>query len=88
MHESRLVADLIGEAVRIANVNGAEDVTEVLIDIGALSHVTAESLESHLVEAAEGTAVEQAEFTITKSADTAAADALDIRLVSMKIGDG
>lgn len=69
-------------------MNEAEDVTEVLIDIGALSHVTAESLESHLAEAAVGTVVEHTAFSITKSTDTAAADALDIRLVSMKIGDG
>jgi hydrogenase nickel incorporation protein HypA/HybF len=88
MHESRLVTDLIREAVRVANLNRAEDIPEVLIDIGALSHVTPESLESHLIEAAVGTVVEETAFTITKSADTSAADALDIRLVSMKIGDG
>ena len=87
MHESRLVADLIRETVRIADLNGSEGVSEVLIEIGALSHVTPESLESHLVEAASGTVVEQAAFAITKSADTSASDALDIRLVSMKIGD-
>lgn len=88
MHESRLVTELIGKAVRIADLNGAEDVPEVVISIGALSHVTPGSLQSHLVEAAVGTVVEPTTFTITKSVDTSAADALDIRLVSMKIGDG
>jgi hydrogenase nickel incorporation protein HypA/HybF len=89
MHESKLVADLIAEAVRIADMNGSEDVREVSLAIGALSHVTPESLESHLVEAAAaaGTVVGETTFKVTKSADTSAADALDIRLVSMTIGD-
>jgi hydrogenase nickel incorporation protein HypA/HybF len=87
MHESRLVADLIEEAVRIADMNGSADVREVSLAIGALSHVTPESLQSHLVEAAAGTVVGETTFKVTKSADTSAADALDIRLVSMTIGD-
>ncbi len=88
MHESRLVADLIGEAIRVAGLNGSQDVREVSVDIGALSHVTTASLESHLKEAARDSVVENATVTITKSEDTSAVDALDIRLVSMKIGDG
>lgn len=87
MHESRLVADLIEEAVRIASANDSEDVRRVEIHIGALSHVTPLSLESHLEEAANGTVMDEATFTISKSMDTSADDALDIRLVSMTIGD-
>lgn len=87
MHESRLVADLINEAVRIAVANNSEDIRRVDVHIGALSHVTPLSLESHLAEAARGTVVSEATFSITKSADIASDDALDIRLVSMTIGD-
>lgn len=87
MHESRLVTDLINEAVRIAVANDSEDVRRVEVHIGALSHVTPVSLESHLEEAASGTVVSEATFSITKSADTSSDDALDIRLVSMTIGD-
>lgn len=87
MHESRLVADLIDEATRVAEINGASDVQEVYVSIGALSHVTAASLESHLREAAAGSVTENATFSVTKSSDTSALDALDIRLVSMTIGD-
>jgi Zn finger protein HypA/HybF involved in hydrogenase expression len=87
MHESRLVADLINEAVRIAVANNSEDIRRVDVHIGALSHVTPLSLESLLAEAASGTVVSEATFSITKSADIASDDALDIRLVSMTIGD-
>lgn len=87
MHESRLVAELIDEAARVAQLNGATDVQEIRVSIGALSHVTAASLESHLCEAAIGSATEDATFSVTKSSDTSALDALDIRLVSMTIGD-
>lgn len=87
MHESRLVADLINEAVRVAEVNNTSDVRQVLVEIGALSHVTPESLRSHLEEAAFGTVVGNTSFEITKLADTSAADALDVRLVSLTIGD-
>ena len=87
MHESRLVTHLIDEAVRIADLNSPERVQEVKVSIGALSHVTPLSLESHLREAATGTSIDGATMTITKSTDAYAADALDVRLVSMSIGE-
>jgi Zn finger protein HypA/HybF involved in hydrogenase expression len=86
MHESRLVTELVDEAVRIAGLNDAEKVHEMRVSIGALSHVTPLSLESHLKEAAAGTSIEEASFNVTKSADPHAPDALDVRLVSMTIG--
>lgn len=86
MHESRLVTELVDEAVRIAESNGSEKVHEMRVSIGALSHVTPLSLEGHLQEAAAGTSIEQASFNVTKSADPYAPDALDVRLVSMTIG--
>jgi Zn finger protein HypA/HybF involved in hydrogenase expression len=87
MHESRLVTDLVDEAVRIAVSNDSEKVHEMRVSIGALSHVTAPSLESHLIEAATGTLIEETTFRVTKSTDPYASDALDVRLVSMTIGD-
>lgn len=86
MHESRLVTELVDEAVRIAGLNDSETVHEMRVSIGALSHVTPLSLESHLQEAAAGTSIEEASFKVTKSADPYAPDALDVRLVSMTIG--
>ena len=87
MHESRLVADLVEKAVRVAEVNTSGHVHEMQVSIGALSHVTPLSLESHLQDAATGTVIEQATFTVTKSTDPYAADALDVRLVSMTVGE-
>jgi Zn finger protein HypA/HybF involved in hydrogenase expression len=87
MHESRLVTDIVDEAVRIAVLNDSGSVREMQVSIGALSHVTPLSLESHLREAATGTLIEEAAFTITKSCDPYASDALDVRLVSLTVGE-
>ena len=57
MHESRLVADIVDEAVRVATLNDSESVREMQVSIGALSHVTPLSLENHLREAAAGTPI-------------------------------
>lgn len=86
MHESRLVEDLIRESIEVAERNGSGEVIEVIVSIGALSHVTAQSLKSHLDGAADGSALENTTFAVTKSSDTSADDALEIRLVSMTIG--
>lgn len=87
MHESKLVTNLVDEAVRIAELNNFETVHEVKLSIGALSHVTPLSLESHVKEAAHGTPIDDATVTVTKATDLYAADALDVRLVSMKVGE-
>lgn len=86
MHESKLVTNLVDEAVRIAESNDSERVHEMRVSIGALSHVTPLSLESHLHDAATGTLMEDSTFTVTKSTDPHAPDALDVRLVAMTIG--
>ena len=88
MHESKLVANLVDEGVRIAKLNDSDTIHEMRVSIGALSHVTPVSLETHLQEATPGTLIEHAEFTITKSTDPYAPDALDVRLVSITIGEG
>jgi Zn finger protein HypA/HybF involved in hydrogenase expression len=88
MHESRLVMDLVEEAVRVAEINGSENVHEMQVSIGALSHVTPLSLKSHLEDATKGTIIDHATFTIAKSTDPYSPDALDVRLVSMTVGEG
>lgn len=88
MHESRLVTDLVDEAVRIAESKDSAKVHEMRVSIGALSHVTPVSLESHLQKVATGTLIEEATFKVTKSTDPFAPDALDVRLVSMTICEG
>ncbi len=87
MHESRLVADLIDRIERELLRSGAARVTGVRIEIGALSHVTVETLRSHLEEAAAGTAAEGAALSITKGTDHTAPGAQDVRLVSITVDD-
>jgi len=88
MHESKLVTNLVDEAVRVAELNSSDKVRDVTLSIGALSHVTPLSLESHMKDAAHGTLIADATLTITKATDPYAADALDVRLVSMRVGEG
>ncbi|MCL1599834.1 MAG: hydrogenase maturation nickel metallochaperone HypA [Actinomycetia bacterium] len=88
MHESRLVADLVKRIDEEAVRSGARRVQEVRIEIGALSHVTPESLRSHMELAAHGTTAETATFVITKMTDHTEVNALDVRLVSITVEDG
>jgi len=88
MHESRLVADLVDHVVGAAERAGSHRVESVRIEIGALSHVTPESLRSHMEMAAQGTPAEGATFDITKSTDHTASDAMDVRLVSITVEGG
>ena len=85
MHESRLVADLIDHIEEAARGAGASRVERVTIEIGALSHVTPETLRDHLHVAASGTLTDGATFAITKATDHSRDDALDVRLVSITV---
>ena len=44
MHESRLVAELVDEAVRIAGLNDSEKVREMRVSIGAEEETAAQAL--------------------------------------------
>jgi len=88
MHESRLVTDLLRRIDEEAVRSGSLSVQQVRIEIGALSHVTPESLRRHMELAAHGSAAEAATFVITKATDHTDANAMDVRLVSITVGDG
>ncbi len=87
MHESRLVADLVNRIEEELTRSGARRVTGVRIEIGALSHVTPESLREHLVLATGESAIGEPIFEITKATDTSDPTALDVRLVSISVAD-
>lgn len=86
MHESRLVTDILTEIDRVAAANGVDHVSVVRIEIGALSHVTPDGLAGHLSMMSTGTVADGAELDITKSTDSDAPDALEVRLVSIVAG--
>ncbi len=86
MHESRLVTDILTEIDRVAAANGVDHVSEIRIEIGALSHVTPDGLARHLSMMSTGTVADGAELAITKSIHNDAPDALEVRLVSIVAG--
>lgn len=87
MHESRVVADLVAKITEVASENGSEHVDAVLIQLGAMSHLTPESFKSQFEVFAAGTPAEKARLDITRADDVFADTARDIRLVSVRMGD-
>lgn len=87
MHESRLVADLVNRIEEEVARSGASRVLGARLQIGALSHVTPESLREHLVLAIGESAIGVPIFEITKMTDTSDPTALDVRLVSISVAD-
>ena len=88
MHEARLVRDLVTEITRVAEADGTDHIDLVRIEIGALSHVTPDSLEGHFELLAHGTPAERATLDITRSTDRTASFAHDVRLVSVGVRSG
>ena len=85
MHEARLVRDLLAKIEEIADEEHADHVEGVKIEIGAMSHVTPESLEGHFELLTHHSPCEHAHLEFTKSTDVAAPHAYDIRLVSVTV---
>jgi len=87
VHESRLAADIIRQAAKVATNNDSGRVQIVRIKIGALNHATPRTLANLLEDMALGTSIQGATFEISKSEDMTDPKALDVRLVSMTVGD-
>jgi len=88
MHEARLVRDLVAEIAKVADAEGTDHIDLVKIEIGALSHVTPESLEGQFELLAHGTPAAEAVLDISQSADRTADFAHDVRLVSVGVRSG
>lgn len=86
MHESRIVTDILSAIEKAAEANDVQHVEAARIEIGALSHVTPEGFAGHFTLVAEGTVADGARLDISKSDDSDAPGALDIRLVSITAG--
>ena len=85
MHEARLVRDLVSKIEEIAEEEHVDHIEGVKIEIGAMSHVTPESLEGTFELLTHHTVAEHADLDISKGMDSAAPDAYDIRLVSVSV---
>ena len=88
MHEARLVRDLVDEIDRVAAREHADHIHTVRIEIGALSHVTPDSLQGTFELLAHGSPAQDAHLDISRSEDQYAIDAHDVRLVSVSVEDG
>ena len=66
MHEMSLTESIVDIAVEAARKEGAQRVTRVVVDVGALSHVEPEALEFCFAAVSRGTLAEGARLEITR----------------------
>lgn len=88
MHEARLVRDLIREATRVAEAEGAARVESIHIEIGGASHVTPDSLTGQFELLSSDTPLEHSRLIVERPTDPAGRTSHDIRLVSIEIPEG
>ena len=88
MHEEALLRDLRRKIREVAHQQGDLPVRGVRIWIGALAHVTPESLRGRWPEVVAGTPAEAARLAIDVSEDTSDPHAQGIRLVELTVEDG
>ncbi len=85
MHEHALMADLTRKIETTAVEGGAERVTRVVVQLGALSHFTPEHFREHFVDASRGTVAQGAEVVATLNDDISAPHANDVLLESVEL---
>jgi hydrogenase nickel incorporation protein HypA/HybF len=85
LHEHALMADLTRKIEATATAGGAERVTRILVQLGALSHFTPEHFREHFVDASRGTVAQGAEVVATLSEDITAPHANDVLLESVEL---
>lgn len=82
MHESHVAADLVAEAIRIAEAEEAP-IRQVRLRIGANSHIQPEALRMHFTACAAGSASDRATVVIEPTREP---DTDGVRLVSVTVG--
>lgn len=85
MHEMSLLADLMDKIKMLAREHEAEEITEVTVRLGALSHISAGHFREHFEHAARGTLAEEARLTVVEDDDMNAPHAQDIMLESVDL---
>jgi hydrogenase nickel incorporation protein HypA/HybF len=81
MHEQATMRDLVRHIVTVAEAEGASSVTQVDVELGALSHFTPEHFREHYVDATRGTIAEGADVQATVSDDRGA----DVVLLGLEL---
>lgn len=86
MHDTRLVREIVARVNTVAREHGVA-IEGVLVEIGALSHITPDAFVDHFEVFAAGSMAEDATLDISRSEDREAEDAFDVRLVSVTVSD-
>lgn len=81
MHEQAVMRDLVQHIVSVAEAEGASSVTQVDVELGALSHFTPEHFREHYVDATRGTIAEGAAVEATVSGERGA----DVVLLGLEL---
>ena len=87
MHEARVVRQIVERIDDVARSEHADHVDRVRIEIGALSHITPESLSGQFELLAVHSPAEGATLDISRSENEHDPNAHDIRLVSITVAD-
>ncbi len=87
MHEARVVRQIVERIDDVARSEHADHVDRVRIEIGALSHITPESLSGQFELLAAHSPAEGAALDISRSENEHDPNAHDIRLVSITVAD-
>jgi hydrogenase nickel incorporation protein HypA/HybF len=85
MHERSLMTDLLRKIEGIGREQNARKILGVKIRLGALSHISADHLSEHFVQAAAGTIAEGARLDIVEIPDASDPNAQEIILESIDI---
>jgi hydrogenase nickel incorporation protein HypA/HybF len=85
MHESSLVAGLIGRLEALSREQGSARIVSVKVRLGALSHISAEHFRGHFDQAARGTVAEGASLDVEALTDIRDASAQDVVLESVEV---
>lgn len=87
MHEMSLINDLMRKIMRVADEHGARRVIGVKVELGALSHLSADHFREHFEEAAAGTRADGARLEVVAKTDLHDPHAQDILLKSVEVDD-
>ena len=85
MHEFSLLKDLMKKINEVTAENKADRVSALTVQLGALSHISADHFREHFEHAAKGTVVEHARLDIVEAKDETAPDAMDILLKDIEL---
>lgn len=83
MHEASLMRNLMAQIERLAEKEGANEVTRIQVNLGALSHFSKEHFLEHFEIASKDTVAEAARVDVILSEDIHSPGAQDVVLESI-----